>query len=268
MNAKLEFTKMQVQGNDFVVLDGIARHLAIESELVKKLADRHYGIGFDQCLLIEPSEDSAVDYNYRIFNADGNEVGQCGNGARAVAIWLKQHGYIENSCILQTIATKIKLTIKDNEVAVATPINIFPCKKIYQLNNEQHEVIVLDLGNPHAVIIINKLNVAELIKWGEFLNKHPDFPDGVNVEFLEILDKNNSNLQVYERGVGVTKSCGSGAVAATIAGIFVNKLSARVSVRQAGGVSEVLWDGHSDPVIKGDACIVYQGILDITQFTS
>lgn len=284
----IKFSKMHGLGNDFMVIDAVTQKIDITTLDIKALADRRKGIGFDQLLLVENSEGDTVDFRYRIFNADGSEVEQCGNGARCFARFVHNQGLSDkNPLIVETSAGIISLTlVANNEVLVDMGLPIFEANRIpvnaelkehNQLNLALDATIgngegsatftVLSMGNPHAVLEVEEFDDISIYEIGYALQNHSAFPAQVNVGFMQIVDKNTINLRVFERGVGETLACGTGACAAVVAGILQHKLNSKVEVFLPGGKLQIEWQGDGHPVImQGDACLVYNGELSSTHF--
>jgi diaminopimelate epimerase len=264
---KISFTKMQGLGNDFVVIDGIKHpDIKLNTTQIKKLADRHFGIGFDQLLWILPTKDDHADFIFRIFNADGSEVGQCGNGARCVARYVYDHQLTsKNSIKLATQTTLIQAHIEtDQQVSVDMGIPQFEGSQSFPLANQRIEATLVDLGNPHAVIKVVDVNQAPVQELGGLLQKHHHFPNGVNVGFMQILDKQHIKLRVFERGAGETLACGSGACAAMVAGYKQNLLDKEVRVDLPGGQLLISWEGPNTAVkMTGPAEVVFTGECDL-----
>lgn len=278
---KTEFTKMHLLGNDFVVIDAIQQNFKPNGKLIRLWANRHRGIGFDQLLLIEKSRSKSIHFHYRIFNADGNEVAQCGNGALCVAKFLLDKKLSkENPIHLMTLSNTLELNIENNgKVTANLGLPIFDPEKIPFINMSpsllpiypietpfgRFDCCVLSLGNPHCVIQVNCLDTVPLEDLGNYLNHHPYpyFPQGCNVEFMKIRDPKQIDLRIYERGVGETQACGSGACAAVIAGRLLNRLTKKVNVNLPGGLLTVRWEDEGSPVfLRGVPVTVFQGKID------
>lgn len=275
---KIRFVKMHGLGNDFMVIDGVTQSIALNPAMIQNLSHRHLGIGFDQCLLITSSDQPHIDFNYQIFNADGQEVSQCGNGARCIMRFVIDEGLTQKKQIL--VATKVgKLALKlnqDQSVTVDMGIPLFepeaiPLKMKKRADNYTIEVDgapiifhALNLGNPHAVIIVNDLHGAPVERVGSVLQKHPCFPQGVNVGFMKILNSNHIKLRVYERGVGETLACGSGACAAVVAGGITHRLEEKVKVSLTHGDLTIRWQGDEETVtMTGPAEKVFTGVVNL-----
>lgn len=271
----VNFSKMHGLGNDFVIIDLITQNLKLHGTHIKRIADRHLGIGCDQLLLIEPPTHRDSEFFYRIYNANGQEVEQCGNGARCAARFFFDSGYtMQNTFTADCLAGPIEFTIEDdnsvtmilgapifqpNQVPFTTPKE----EKIYTLQLEDNTVVemsVLSIGNPHAVLIVPNIDTAAVKKLGPLLAKHPYFPNQTNVEFMQILDPSNIRLRVWERGVGETFACGTGAAAAAIAGIRLGLLDNPVQVHFPHGNLIVHYKGGDSPVsMTGSATNVFVG---------
>ncbi|MES9924848.1 MAG: diaminopimelate epimerase [Candidatus Thiodiazotropha endolucinida] len=275
---KLHFTKMHGLGNDFVVIDAISQSIDLSPQTLQKLADRHFGIGCDQILLIEPSESADTDFYYRIYNADGSEVEACGNGARCFARFVKEKGLSTKSSIpVETLAGKISLRhLADGyvEVDMGAPIfepALIPFTAPQQANtylldvdDQQVSLSTVSMGNPHAVLIVPSVDQADVAKLGPLIENHPRFPQRTNVGFMQIDRTTEIRLRVFERGTGETLACGSGACAAVAAGRRLDLLDEEVLVHLPGGDLVVKWHSEGQPVlIEGPAEIVYEGTIDL-----
>jgi len=274
----LEFTKMHGLGNDFVVIDAINQSVFLTTEQIQQLADRHTGIGFDQLLLVETASTPAADFRYRIFNADGGEVGQCGNGARCFMQFVHDHGLSRKTTLqvetasgpLQLIRTDDGQITVDMGVPRLEPMEvpfIAPARDItytLETNDIPLEIAAISVGNPHAVLLVDTVASAPVTELGPLIECHPRFPERVNVGFMEIVDADTIRLRVYERGAGETRACGSGACAAVVAGRLWGRLSAEVKVLLNGGELVVSWRGEGQPVLMtGPATTVYQGRIEL-----
>ena len=272
------FTKMQGTGNDFVIFDTFSEPLSLSAEQIKKIADRHLGIGCDQVLLIGPSKNNEVDVYYRIFNSDGTEVSQCGNGARCVAVYLKNKGIVEkNNIKAETKSSQLILTIHDNDSVtvnmgvpkfdpVNIPLAVDKKSENYSLKLGKEEIVfgAISIGNPHAVIIVDDVDLASVKTIGDFLQKNGIFPEGVNVGFVQILDRKNIKLRVFERGVGETLACGSGACAAVAVAYQQGRLEEVVNVELRGGHLTLRWKGGEQPIyMSGFVETVYEGEIEL-----
>jgi diaminopimelate epimerase len=274
----LEFTKMHGLGNDFVVIDAINQSVFLTAEQIQQLADRHLGIGFDQLLLVEAATTAAADFRYRIFNADGSEVGQCGNGARCFMQFVYEHGLSRKDALqVETSGGPLQLSRDaDGQVTVNMGIPrleptdipfVAPARDtsyLIDVNNLSMEISAISMGNPHAVLLVDTVEHAPVAELGPLLQGHVRFPERANVGFMEIVDADTIRLRVYERGAGETLACGSGACAAVVAGRLQERLSARVKVLLNGGELVVSWDGEGQPVLMtGPATTVYQGRIEL-----
>lgn len=271
----IQFTKMQALGNDFVVFDTLRQSVVITPELIRSLADRHRGVGCDQVLVLTPTHNKKADFGYRIFNADGNEVYQCGNGARCMGLFVQQEQLSDREIIcLETQRDLIHVQcLQDNQVQVEIGKPSFDPASLpfitsksaapyhLQLNGYAIDFDVVSIGNPHCVIRVDAISEDEVIDVGEQLNTHPAFPEGVNVGFLRCHSRDSIHLSVYERGAGLTQACGSGACAAVAVGQNKGYLDACVTVHQAGGTLQVSAKSH-DAVIQlcGPANSVFRGV--------
>jgi diaminopimelate epimerase len=275
---RLKFTKMHGQGNDFVVLDGVRQALALDAPAVRRLADRHLGIGCDQLLLVERARDPANDFRYRIFNADGGEVEQCGNGARCFARYVLDEGLTAKREIrVETASGVIVPRIEDSgRVTVDMGAPRFDPRDVpflaeaagltYELRVAGFpvEVSVLSMGNPHAVQIVEDVERAPVATQGPLLERHPAFPQRVNAGYMQPLSRSHVKLRVWERGAGETLACGTGACAAVVAGIRRGLLDPEVRVTTRGGDLVIRWPGDNHPVMMtGDAVRVFDGEIDL-----
>lgn len=269
----LKFTKMHGLGNDFMVIDGVRQNVSLTTSQIQQLSRRDTGVGFDQCLLVEASQQPNVDFYYRIFNANGQEVGQCGNGARCLALFIQQQ-QLSNKKTL-TVATKTTQMIlqihADNQVAVDMGHPLFSAADIPFLPDElplaeleESDFHVVNVGNPHAVFVVKDVSKAPVQNVGVLLNNSPSFPEQVNVGFMEIIAIDEIRLRVYERGVGETQACGSGAVAAVAIGRKFFNLAAQVTVHLLGGDVAISWDSLDSTIkLTGPASFVYEGTLQL-----
>ena len=280
---KLHFTKMHGIGNDFIVLDHTKSPFQLTQEIIQSLSHRQLGIGFDQLLVVENSTLKDVDFKYRIFNQDGNEVEQCGNGARCFYRFVKDKHLTDKASIrVETKSGVIELTEDDQhmiEVNMGEPIfnpKLIPFisdteKNEYSISidlPDQKELIsiaALSMGNPHAVITVEDINKAHVKTLGAYLESHALFPKRVNVGFMEIVTPHHIRLRVFERGVGETLACGTGACAAVVSGIKRHLLTNPVKVDMTGGSLSIDWKGDKNPVMmKGPAVTIYEGDIEIT----
>ncbi|MFC4160333.1 diaminopimelate epimerase [Chitinimonas lacunae] len=275
---RLPFTKMQGLGNDFVVLDGVRQTLALDRAQLRRLGDRHFGIGCDQILLVEPPTRPDADFRYRIFNADGSEVEQCGNGARCFARFVREQGLSDQAEIrVETARGLIVPRIEaDGQVTVDMGLPDFtpaalpfiadtdlPLHPI-EAAGERFEIGVVSMGNPHAVLLVDSLTSAPVERLGPALQAHPRFPRQVNVGFMQIHHRGRIGLRVYERGAGETLACGTGACAAVVSGIRRGLLDWQVTVETRGGELSVRWAGPGQPVaMTGPAVTVFHGVIEL-----
>ncbi|NND68389.1 MAG: diaminopimelate epimerase [Halioglobus sp.] len=274
---QLNFTKMHGAGNDFVVLDLVTQHYRLRSRDVRRIADRHFGIGCDQVLVVEPPTRPDVDFSYRIFNADGDEVEQCGNGARCFARFVRARKLTNKRVITaQTAGGVLELRIRGNhdvEVAMGEPrfepaeipFNAEARADSYTLaaNNQTVEIGALSMGNPHAVLRVENVDTADVAGLGPAIESHPDFPNRVNAGFMQVVSQNEINLRVYERGVGETLACGSGACAAVVYGINRGWLSSPVTVALPGGKLTIAWTPGAPVIMTGPTAEVFEGTIRI-----
>jgi diaminopimelate epimerase len=272
---KILFVKMQGLGNDFVVLDATKKAIPLTKPQIQQMADRKFGIGFDQLLMLEACPDASADFYYRIFNADGSEVEQCGNGARCVGRFIKDKGLSQKKNLtLKTKKGYLNLSLESNNwVSVQMGIPLFepsdipfltdqsgPVYSLALANDEIMQFGVVNIGNPHAIIQVNALNSKQVQETGAFLERHKAFPQGVNVSFMQIIDRNQIHLQVFERGVGPTLACGSAACASMAWGKKMNWLDNDVKVLQPGGSLEIYWKNQADDIkMSGPAEFVFHG---------
>lgn len=272
------FTKMHGAGNDFVVFDAVSRPIALTPEKIRRLADRHYGVGCDQVLVVERPTRPEADFRYRIFNADGGEVEQCGNGARCFVRFVRDQRLTDKDEIaVETLGGIIRPRLEaDGNVRVDmgvprfdpadVPFEASTRETVYDLKVEDASVSVsvLSLGNPHAVQIVPDVDAAPVHTQGPWIERHPRFPRRVNAGFLQIVDRRHARLRVYERGVGETLACGSGACAAVVAGRQRGLLDDKVEVRLPGGALRVSWAGEGQPVwMSGPAVTVFEGTIEL-----
>jgi diaminopimelate epimerase len=285
----LRFTKMHGLGNDFVLLDLISQNIRIRQDQIRDLADRRTGIGFDQLLLAEPPQDPDVDFRYRIFNADGTEAEQCGNGARCFMRFVRDRGLTTRTRIkLETNTGNIECRLeKDGNITVNMGSPALSPDQIPFLSDHskiQYElelcsslpvhpgchvpelvcIAAVNIGNPHAVLNVKNVDKAPVNQLGPLIENHKKFPQRVNVGFMEVTSRSKIKLRVFERGVGETRACGSGACAAVVAGRLQGLLDDQVEVTLPGGTLGISWKGDdSDIMLSGPACRVYEGRLQI-----
>jgi diaminopimelate epimerase len=275
---QVQFSKMHGLGNDFVVIDNVTQNVFFSKEKIQQLSDRNFGIGFDQLLMVEPPYDPEQDFHYRIFNADGSEVSQCGNGARCFARFVKMKGLTNrNKIVVSTKAGRMVLYLeKDGQVTVNMGVpefepNLVPIKankreKVYILRAQEHTFFcgAVSMGNPHCVLLVDDVETADVESMGPVLEKHERFIEGANVGFMQIINHSHIKLRVFERGVGETLACGSGACAAVAVGQLQNRLSKDVRVDLRGGSLKIRWQGN-DNVLKmtGAAEHIFDGYINL-----
>ena len=277
---KLKFTKMQGAGNDFVVLDGVSQRLALTPAQLRRLADRHFGVGCDQILLVEPPRAAGTDFRYRIFNADGGEVEQCGNGARCFVRFVRERGLTDKSEIrVETAAGIIAPRMEaDGEVTVNMGAPVFEAKRIpfvtdsdvlvqpLDVGGTMVQITAVSMGNPHAVQVAADVDAAPVPTQGPLIERHARFPQRVNAGYMQVLDRSRIRLRVYERGAGETLACGTGACAAVVVGIRRGLLDSRVRVSTRGGDLTIRWEGGDNPVwMAGPAVTVFEGEIEIDE---
>jgi len=275
---QVQFSKMHGLGNDFVVIDNVTQNVFFSKEKIQQLADRHFGIGFDQLLLVEPPYDPEQDFHYRIFNADGSEVSQCGNGARCFARFVKMKGLINRNKIkVSTKAGKMVLYLeKDGQVTVNMGVPDFEPTRVPMVANKQEKTYIFrvddrtvflgaaSMGNPHCVMEVDDVDTADVHVLGPLLERHERFPEGVNVGFMQVVSKEHVKLRVFERGSGETLACGSGACAAVAVGQIQGKLDKEVRVDLPGGSLRIRWQGEDSALkMTGPAEHIYDGQINL-----
>ena len=286
---KLHFTKMQGAGNDFIVIDGVRQPFALESAQLRRLADRRFGVGADQILVVEPARQPDVDFRYRIFNADGGEVEQCGNGARCFVRFVHEAGLTAKRAIrVETLAGVIEPRLEaDGQVSVDMGPPVFEPERVpfdaagleprtegrdtlwpLPVHGRTARVSVLSMGNPHAVQVVEDVDAAPVAKDGPVIEHHARFPRRVNAGFMQVLARGRVRLRVWERGVGETLACGTGACAAAVAGMRRGLLDARVEVHTRGGLLNIAWDGLDAAMprsvwLTGPAETVFTGEIEL-----
>jgi diaminopimelate epimerase len=276
MNAGLRFTKMHGLGNDFVVIDGFRQAVSLSADDIRALADRHFGVGCDQLLLLEPPRRPDADFTYRIFNADGGEVEHCGNGARCAARFVQAQGLSDKMTLsFDTLGGLVRPRLLANglvEVEMGVPAfepALVPFEATaeaidypLEANGETVTVAALAIGNPHAVLRVGEVDRAPVAVLGPAIEAHPRFPRRVNVGFLQILNRREGRLRVYERGAGETLACGTGACAAFVAGVRWGLFDAEARLHLPGGALDLAWAGPGEPVfMTGPAVTVFEGTL-------
>jgi diaminopimelate epimerase len=282
---RLKFTKMQGAGNDFVVLDGVSRTLEISPQRARRIADRHFGVGCDQILLVERAQRSDADFRYRIWNSDGGEVEQCGNGARCFVRFVHDKGLTKKTEIrVETLSGVITPRLEaDGQVSVdmgaprfdpeAVPFDRSGLKPVgtrwpLEVEGAAVEVAVLSMGNPHAVRIVKDTDAAPVTTQGPLIERHPRFPRRANAGYMQVVDRASVRLRVWERGAGETLACGTGACAAVVTGIREGLLDDTVRVETRGGRLTIRWaGGENDPNrsvwMTGPAVTVFEGEIEI-----
>jgi diaminopimelate epimerase len=275
---ELKFTKMQGLGNDFVVIDAIRQRVLLTPAKIRQLADRHFGVGCDQVLLVESAHQAHADFRYRIFNADGSEVAQCGNGARCFARFVRDQGLCDKQEIqVDTDAGRLVLRIADGDLVTVNmgiprhapeeiPFEAEAELATYpiEIKGQTWSFGAVSMGNPHAVLIVADVDAAPVSTVGPWLECHARFPERVNVGFLQVVDVHHARLRVYERGSGETLACGSGACAAAVVGIEQGLLQSPVTLELPGGPLSIAWQGRGSPVfMTGPAIKVFEGTIEL-----
>ena len=293
---RLKFTKMHGVGNDFIVLDGVSQRIELTGPELRRLADRHFGVGADQILVVERPRRPGVDFGYRIFNADGGEVEQCGNGARCFVRFVRDKGLTAKREIhVETRSGVITPRLEeDGQVRVdmgppafgparipfdatgLAPVRELPATSPFaagaraidvwplDVNGRTVHIVVVSMGNPHAVQVVPELETAPVATQGPLIESHPRFPQRVNAGYMQVLDRSRIGLRVYERGTGETLACGTGACAAVVAGIRLGLLDSPVTVATRGGELTIRWSGADNPVyMTGPAETVFEGEIEI-----
>jgi diaminopimelate epimerase len=274
----IAFTKMQGLGNDFVVIDAVSQTVSLTPQQIRRLADRHFGIGCDQVLVVERPQDSGADFSYRIFNADGGEVEQCGNGARCFVHFVRERGLTDkNEISVETAGGIIRPRIEsDGRVTVDMGVPRFAPQDIpfiaddlalrYELTVGKISITIgaVSMGNPHAVMRVDNVRSAPVAELGPLIENHPRFPKRVNAGFMEVVAPDHIRLRVYERGAGETLACGTGACAAVAAGRRWGLLEETVRVELTGGDLTIRWQGDDNPVwMTGPAVRVFEGSIEL-----
>jgi diaminopimelate epimerase len=274
----LKFTKMHGAGNDFVVIDGVRQNIDLSPENIRYIADRNFGVGCDQLLLVEKAQHKDADFRYRIFNADGGEVEQCGNGARCFVRFVHDHKLTpKREIVVETKSGLISPCLEeDGRVTVNMGAPIFEPAMIpfvsdsreviqaLQIGVDTMQITAVSMGNPHAVQVVADVETAPVAAHGPLIEHHPRFPKRVNVGFMQILNRNHIKLRVFERGTGETLSCGTGACAAVVAGIQRGLLDKSVQVITRGGTLSITWNGTGSPVLMtGPAITVFEGEINL-----
>ncbi|MFZ4536195.1 diaminopimelate epimerase [Propionivibrio sp.] len=275
---KLKFSKMHGLGNDFVVLDGVRQSLALTPAQLRFLGDRHFGVGCDQILLVEKATSPDIDFRYRIFNADGGEVEQCGNGARCFVRFVHDQGLTDKQEIrVETMSGVITPRLEaDGSVTVDMGVPVFLPEKIpfisptadlvqtLMIGDQELAITAVSMGNPHAVQVVADVDAAPVAAQGPLIESHPCFPQRVNAGFMQISSRNAIRLRVFERGAGETLACGTGACAAVAAGIARGLLDSPVCVTTRGGELTISWGGNGTSVLMtGPAVTVFTGEIKL-----
>ncbi|MBE4245522.1 diaminopimelate epimerase [Vibrio parahaemolyticus] len=270
------FSKMHGLGNDFMVVDCITQNVFFSQDLIRRLADRHTGVGFDQLLVVEAPYDPETDFHYRIFNADGSEVEQCGNGARCFARFVRLKGLTNKYSIsVSTKKGKMILDVEDDgEVTVNMGVPEFEPNKIPFKAKQKEKTYIMrvgdktlfcgavSMGNPHVVTVVDDVDTADVDTLGPLLESHERFPERVNAGFMQVVSRDHIRLRVYERGAGETQACGSGACGAVAVGILQGLLDESVKVSLPGGELHISWQGPGKPLfMTGPATHVFDGQL-------
>jgi diaminopimelate epimerase len=274
----MNFTKMHGLGNDFVVIDAINQAISLSEQQIRKLADRNFGIGFDQLLMVDQPMTANADFKYRIFNADGSEVAQCGNGARCFARFVRDKGLTDkDEVVVDTDAGQLVLRF-DGEGLITVNMGIprhapqqIPLladaeaiSYVAPLSSGEVKFSAVSMGNPHAVILVDDVDTAPVAVVGAEMESHPLFPQRANIGFMQIINRQQVKLRVYERGAAETLACGSGACAAVVAGIELGLLDQLVQVSLPGGDLKINWQGRGQPVLMtGPAVSVYEGQINL-----
>jgi len=275
---KIEFTKMHGLGNDFMVINQVTQNVELSPEMIRRWADRHTGIGFDQLLLVSPPSTPEVDFSYRIFNADGSEVEQCGNGARCFARFVYDKKLTSKQLIpVETLSGRIQLKLEPSGLVTVNmgqpvfepaqiPLQADHRQSLYpfDVDGDSMELACVSMGNPHGVLQVYSVDAAPVEKLGPKLEAHPLFPNKANIGFCQVVDRDHLLLRVYERGAGETLACGTGACAAAVVNIAAGRVNNNVSVTLPGGTLQIEWQGEGHPVMMtGPATTVYEGIITV-----
>jgi diaminopimelate epimerase len=275
---RLRFSKMHGLGNDFVVIDGVSQSVRLTPEKIRYIADRHFGVGCDQVLLVETPERPDVDFRYRIFNCDGTEVENCGNGARCFAVFVRERKLTGKNVIkVETVGGLIELRVQQDEhvsVDMGVP-RLEPAQIPFvadaraltypiEVAGKTYDISAVSMGNPHGVLLVDNVKTAPVAELGPLIEKHSRFPARVNVGFMQVVSHSEINLRVFERGVGETLACGTGACGAVVAGRLRGLLDDNVKVNLPGGSLHIHWPGEGHPVMMtGPAVTVFHGQIKI-----
>ena len=275
---RLEFTKMHGLGNDFLMLDLVTQRVRLDEALIRRLSDRHFGVGFDQLLVVEPPHQPDVDFRYRIFNADGSEVSQCGNGARCFARFVRDRRLTRKDTLRVETASGIITLQIDSQGWVTVdmgPPRLEPSAIPFVADNaaldyrievdgELYQIAAVSMGNPHAVLRVDDVDSAPVATLGPRLESHPRFPERVNVGFMQVLSRQEIKLRVYERGAGETLACGTGACAAAVAAMRWGLVDRDIKVHLPGGSLRIRWSHDNASVLMtGPTARVFDGTLRV-----
>lgn len=275
---RLRFSKMHGLGNDFVVIDGVGQSVRLTPEKIRHIADRNFGVGCDQILLVETPENPDVDFRYRIFNCDGSEVENCGNGARCFAVFVRERKLTGKNVIkVETAGGLIELRVQQDEqvsVDMGAP-RLQPAQVPFvadaqavtyplEVAGNRYDISAVSMGNPHCVLVVDNVKTAPVVELGPLIENHARFPARVNAGFMQVVSRTEINLRVFERGVGETLACGTGACGAVVAGRLRGLLDQQVTVNLPGGSLHIEWPGESQSVIMtGPAVTVFHGQIKI-----
>lgn len=275
---RLEFTKMHGLGNDFLMLDLVTQRVRLDEALIRRLSDRHFGVGFDQLLVVEPPHHPDVDFRYRIFNADGSEVSQCGNGARCFARFVRDRRLTRKDTLRVETASGIITLQIDSQGWVTVdmgpprlepnqiPFSAERAELDYRIEVEgaRYQIAAISMGNPHAVLRVEDVDSAPVETLGPLLESHPRFPERVNVGFMQVLNRQEIKLRVFERGAGETLACGTGACAAAVAAMRWGLVDRDITVHLPGGPLRIRWNHDQASVLMtGPTARVFEGTLRI-----
>jgi len=275
---RLEFTKMHGLGNDFLMLDLVTQRVRLDEALIRRLSDRHFGVGFDQLLVVEPPHQPDVDFRYRIFNADGSEVSQCGNGARCFARFVRDRRLTRKDTLRVETASGIITLQIDGQGWVTVdmgPPRLEPSQIPFvadaaaldyriEVDGELYQIAAVSMGNPHAVLRVDDVDTAPVATLGPRLESHSRFPERVNVGFMQVLNRQEIRLRVFERGAGETLACGTGACAAAVAAMRWGLVDRDISVHLPGGALRIRWDNDNASVMMtGPTARVFEGVLRV-----
>src|SRR6187431_142820 len=275
---RLRFSKMHGLGNDFVVIDGVSQSVRLTPDKIRSIADRNFGIGCDQILVVETPETPDVDFRYRIYNCDGSEVENCGNGARCFAVFVRERKLTGKSVIkVETAGGLMELRVQqDEQVSVDMGAPRLQPAQIpfvadaravtypFEVAGKTYDISAVSMGNPHGVLVVDDVKTAPVAELGPLIENHARFPARVNAGFMQIVSRNEINLRVFERGVGETLACGTGACGAVVAGRLRGLLDENVKVNLPGGSLQIEWSGEGQSVIMtGPAVTVFHGQIKI-----